>query len=163
MDLDINLSLERAKNELTLAQAMKLLSDNTNIKKDVFKIDENMTFYSGVIEHAYYCIFNSAKAYLVSKGAVLPEQGQHQAVYYKFRKFVQQGTLSKELLEIYEEVKIKAEALLEILEKEEEKRTKYTYKTLSQANKEPAQQSINNAQFFYNHIKQFIEQADRKD
>ncbi|MEK6889330.1 MAG: hypothetical protein AABW80_04455 [Nanoarchaeota archaeon] len=163
MDSDINRSLERAENELVFAKAIKLLSDSEGIKRDVFKIAEKTTFYSGVIEHSYYSIFNSAKAYIIFKKIILPEQGQHQAVYYQFKKLVQQGIISEDLLKMYEEVKVKADVLLEILEKEEEKRTKYTYKILPQANKEPAQQSLNNAQFFYNYIRQFIQQGDKEN
>ena len=51
---------------------------------------------------------------------------------------------------------MKADMLLEILEKEEENRTKFTYKTLAQANKAPADESIKNAEIFLNEIKGLI-------
>jgi len=158
MDSIINLYFERAENELTLAKAIKLLSDNTEIKNERFDIAENMTFYSAVISHAYYAIFYSAKAYLVSKGiAFKSKQGQHQKVHFEFRKLVQKGILSKELLEIYEEAKIKAELLLEILDKEKTKRTEFTYEKLPQANMSPAEDSIENATIFVSNMKAFIQ------
>ncbi|HLC53879.1 MAG TPA: HEPN domain-containing protein [Candidatus Nanoarchaeia archaeon] len=114
------------------------------------------TFYSSAIAHAYYTIFYSARAYLMKKGLKLPEQGQHQAVYFAFRSLVRQGKIAAELLELYEDVKVKAEKLLEILEKEEENRTKFTYKTFAQANKEPANDSLNNAEIFLTEMKGLI-------
>jgi len=57
--------------------------------------------------------------------------------------------------------RIKAEMLLEILDKEEENRTMYTYHKLPQANKEPAQESITNAQFFISHIKAIIKNQNK--
>lgn len=159
MDSKVKPLIERAEHEILTANHLKKVSEDSKLK-ELSNIPSSTTFYSAVIEHAYYAIFNCAKAYLVSKDIELPEQGQHQAVYYKFRKFVQQGILSKELLEIYEEVKIKAKALLEILEKEEKKRTEYTYKTLPQANRLPAEDSIENADFFVRHLRLLIEKEE---
>ena len=51
--------------------------------------------------------------------------------------------------------------LLEILDKEEENRTTYTYHKLPQANKEPAGESITNAQFFISHIKALIKHQNK--
>jgi len=119
----------------------------------IFQIAEEFTFYSAVISHSYYAIFQSAKAYLISKGVAFSEkQGQHQKVYYGFKKYVKNGTIDSELLKIYDTVKVKAKELLEILEKEREERGKSTYETLPQANKEPAENSLANAQKFYSNI-----------
>ncbi|MDO8563991.1 MAG: hypothetical protein Q7R87_03200 [Nanoarchaeota archaeon] len=161
MDSNIKLCIERAENELILARAVKYLSDNSTLKKESFNIGEDITFYSAVISHAYYSIFYSAKAYLISKNESLPEQGQHQAAYYKFKKFVKNGSINTELLNIYEDVKIKAKYLLEILENEEENRTIYTYNKLPQANKEPAEGSLNNARIFFSHMKEIIKGGGR--
>ena len=125
--------------------------------KTLLKIPAAETFYSSAISHAYYTVFYGAKAYIINKGIKLPEQGQHQAVYFAFRKFVRQGSVATELLELYEEVKVKAETLLEIFEKEERSRTKFTYKTLAQANKDPANESIKNAEIFLKQIKGLLE------
>jgi len=114
-------------------------------------------FYSSVITHTYYSIFYSARAYLVFKGIKIPEQGQHQAVYYKFKRFVEEGVMEKELLEIYEDAKIKAEVLLGIFENEKDKRSSFTYKTLAQANVEPAKESIENTIIFLSSIKGVLE------
>ncbi len=153
---NFNLCIERADNELYLARSIQLLSDNSKLKKEYFNLEDSMTFYSAVIAHAYYAIFYSAKAYLISKGINIPEQGQHQYVYYKFKKIIKTGELDKKLLNIYEDAKIKADSLLLIMEDEKEKRNTFTYKTLPQANKGPAEKSIENAQFFIVHIKAIL-------
>lgn len=160
MDSNIKLCIERSENELILAKAIKKLSDNPSLKKENFNIDENTTFYSAVISHAYYSIFYSAKAYLIYKNESLPEQGQHKAVYYKFKKFVKNGSINVDLLNIYDYVRIKAEYLLEILESEEKNRTDYTYNKLPQANKGPAEGSLNNARIFFAHMKEIIKTGE---
>ena len=53
------------------------------------------------------------------------------------------------LLNIYDKEVLKAEALLEILRDELGKRTNFTYKSLPQANKDPASESVTNANKFY--------------
>lgn len=152
MDSPTDLCLKRANNELILASIIQRVSNENPLKKDVFQIDQDLTFYSAVISHAYYAIFNSAKAYLISKGVVFPRQGQHQKAYQEFSKNVKKGVINKELLKMYDEVKIKAEELLGIFEKEREKRGKFTYERLPQANKQPAEESLENAQKFYRQI-----------
>jgi len=77
------------------------------------------------------------------------------------KKLVKLGDLDKELISIYEDAKIKAETLLSILEDEEEKRTQYTYKSLPQANKQPAESSIENTRFFVSHIKAFLNKKEQ--
>jgi uncharacterized protein (UPF0332 family) len=47
---------------------------------------------------------------------------------------------------------IKAEELLGIFKKEKSKRGEFTYQKLPQANKEPARDSINNAETFFKNI-----------
>lgn len=156
MDSEVELSSKRAENELIAAKALFSLSELVEAKK-LLKVSADETFYNSVIEHAYYSIFYCAKAYLMNKGIKFPEQGQHQAVYFAFRKLVREGKVAIELVELYKEVKIKAETLLEILEKVEENRTKFIYKTLAQANKEPADSSIKNAEIFLAQVKSLIE------
>ncbi len=156
MDLEVSLLFERAENELLAAEVLKKLSEEAEAKQ-VLEVPAATTFYSSVINHAYYAIFYSAKAYLTFKGFKLPEQGQHQAVYYEFKRFVQKGDLKKELLDLYDEVKTKAETLLSIIQEERGKREEYTYKTLPQANKEPAENSLKNARLFVSHMRRFSE------
>ncbi len=67
MDSNIEISLERANNELLLARAVHLLSQNAEVKKETFNLPEKITFYSAVISHSYYSIFYGAKAYLKSQ------------------------------------------------------------------------------------------------
>ena len=156
MDLKVNFLIERATNEILAAESLKKISENPEEKENL-NIPENTTFYSSVISHAYYAIFYCAKAYLASLKITLPsEQGQHQQVYHKFKQLVNNGSLEKELLNIYEGIRIKAEELLEILWNEKIKRNTYTYKTLPQANKEPANDSLNNAKIFISHIKALL-------
>lgn len=106
--------------------------------------------------HIQCMVLDSAKSYLIFKKTSLPEQGQHNAVYQIFKRHVKNGELDKELLRIYEDAKVKAEVLLSILEDEEGKRTQYTYKTLPQANREPAEISISNAKLFISYIRRII-------
>jgi len=156
MDLKVNLLMDRAANEIFAAKALKKLSEEEQLKKE-FEFPNSVSFYSSVISHAYYAIFYSAKAYLTSKNIPLKStQGQHQQVYYEFRKLVEKGIIEKELLNIYEEIMGRAEALLDILKTERVKRTNFTYETIPQANKEPAEDSLNNALLFISHIKEFI-------
>ncbi len=157
MDSTIDLSMKRANNELVLATIVHRISQEAQLKKDVFNIAADFTFYSAVIAHSYYAIFHSAKAYLLSRGIALSnKQGQHQKVHYEFKKLVTKGVIDKELLNIYETVKIRADELLDILDKERGKRTEFTYEKLPQANREPAEQSLANARTFVSHITGFI-------
>jgi len=153
MDSEYKISLQRASNELKLAGIIDFISKNPKLQLDTFKIAEPETYYSAVISHSYYAIFYAAKAYLVSKNVhIKSEQGQHQQVYFEFRKAVLKGEIEKELLRIYEEVAIKAEVLLEIFLKEKGKRSEFTYQKLPQANAEPATESLNNASLFFKTI-----------
>jgi uncharacterized protein (UPF0332 family) len=159
MESLVKLYLEKAENELVLAESLFKISSN-NILKEKLEVSSDNTFYSAVITHSYYCIFNSAKAYIISKGVKVSEQGQHQAVYHGFRRFVLQGVADKELLNIYEDLRMKAEALLDIFRNEKEKRTTFTYKTSAQANIEPAKESMDNAGKFFKNINYIIKQND---
>lgn len=157
MDSTIELSLKKADNEIILAKIIQRISNEGNLKKDIFQISESFTFYSSVIEHSYYAIFNNAKAYLMSKGIVFSEkQGQHQKVYYEFRKHVRKGIIDSELLKMYDIVIGRADELLKILEDKRDKRGKVTYEKLPETNKSPAEDSLTNAQKFYQHIYTFI-------
>jgi uncharacterized protein (UPF0332 family) len=159
MDSKVRLLMDRASNEIFAAQALKKLSEENLLKKE-FELSPDVSFYSSVINHSYYAIFYCAKAYLTAKNIYIKStQGQHQQVYYEFRKLVEKGIIEKELLRIYEEVKGRAESLLEILKTERAKRTSFTYETIPQANKQPAEDSLNNALIFISHIKEFL----RKD
>jgi len=68
MDSNIKLLLERAENELDLAKVIFTTTEDKSIQTGVFHLSKIQTFYSSVISHSYYCIFYSAKAYLLMKG-----------------------------------------------------------------------------------------------
>ncbi len=53
---------------------------------------------------------------------------------------------------MYEEILIKADTLLHIFKHEKNKRGKFTYRKLPQANLNPAQESLDNALNFFKHI-----------
>ncbi|MEK6918364.1 MAG: HEPN domain-containing protein [Nanoarchaeota archaeon] len=151
MDSLNTLYFQRSENELRLAQTIFRISEDKEIKSALNLGD--MTFYSAVISHSYYSIFYSAIAYLLSKNIKISEkQGSHQKVFFEFKKLVEKGIIDSELLVIYEEVKIKAESLLVILKEERKKRTDFTYEKIPQANKDPAQTSLNNANNFFKYI-----------
>jgi len=120
MDSKVSLLLQRADNEILAGRSLKKLSEDE--KETIsFELPQGTTFYSAVISHSYYAIFYSTKAYLISKNINLKStQGQHQQVYFKFKKHVRDGIIEEELLKIYEEVKIKAEVLLDIIKNERE-------------------------------------------
>ena len=73
----------------------------------------------------------------------------HKKTFEGFKKFVNEGVVSEELLKIYEDVLIKAETLLGIFKSEKKKRGEFTYQKIAQANREPANQSLENAKTFF--------------
>jgi len=157
MDSMVRIYLSRALNELSQAKLLFTIS-NDDEKKQEFQIEEEMTFYSGAISHAYYSIFYSAKAILLTKEIKTTAPQVHKKTYEAFKEyFVDSGIIDAELLEIYEDIIVKADELLQIFKDEKWKRGHYTYKTIPQANKEPAEQSINNASKFIKNIKSIAE------
>lgn len=151
MGSEYKIYLERAENELNLALIIKKISDNKKLQIEIFNLKED-TYYSAVITHCYYCIFYSAKAYLFLKGIKTSAPEEHKKTFEEFAKFVKQGIIDVELLKIYQNIMIKAETLLHIFELEKTKRGKFTYKTIPQANKEPAEESIKNAKLFFSNV-----------
>ena len=125
------------------------LNPNTQTKFNVTKVD---TYFSSVISHAYYAIFYSAKAYLLKKGIKTKVPNEHKKNFKEFKKLVKEGIVDKELLEIYEDIIIKAETLLGIFKDEKKNRGEFTYQKLAQANKEPAIKSLDNSRIFFKHI-----------
>ena len=148
----IILYLERAENELELATIILRISDDAKLRKDVFNLGSNFTFYSAVISHSYYSIFYAAKAYLMSKGIKIESPEEHRKTYDEFKSLVNEGILDVELLRIYEQVIIRADTLLEIFRIEKKKRGSFTYQKIAQANKDPAKNSLDNARIFFRNI-----------
>src|SRR3989344_2050917 len=134
MDSENNkiLYLDRARNELDLAKAIFKLS-TTNLKLE-FELKEDSTFFSNVISISYYCVFYSAKAFLLSKGIKTKMPDEHKKTLEEFEKLTNSGIIDRELLEIYKEAMVRADELLGIFKLEKGKRGKFTYKKLPQAN-----------------------------
>jgi len=157
MDSEVKLLLDRADNELLAARTLKKLSEDDKLKIDL-TIPSKTTFYSSVISHSYYSIFYSARASLLSVGIKIPAPSVHKKAYNEFKKaFVDNGKLDKHLLEVYETMLIRAEDLLQIMKDEKSKRGRFTYKTYPQANKDPAEDSINNAFLFFSSISKILQ------
>ncbi len=156
MDSMVNTLLERADNEIVAAEKLKLLSEDKSAK-EFFRVPKKMTFYSSVISHSYYAIFYAAKAMLLTKNIRTSSPEIHKKTFEEFRKnFVETGILDMKLLEIYRKLIIRADDLLKIFDDEKWKRGNFTYKTIPQANKEPAEDSMKNAKMFVSNISKVI-------
>ena len=151
MDSIFNLYLQRAENELNLSIIILKISDDKELQLSVFGMKED-TYYSAAISHAYYSIFYAAKAYLLAKGIRTQAPEEHKKTFDEFSKFVEEGVIDVELLKIYRNMLIRADTLLHIFELEKGKRSAFTYRRIPQANREPAIESIDNAQSFFKHI-----------
>lgn len=157
MDSMIRIYLERAKNEILASKSLKMLSENAEAKKE-FDIPPDTTFYSSVISHSYYAIFYAAKALLLLKGIKTSSPEIHKKTYEEFKKeFVDTGILDVKLLEIYKEMIVRADTLLEIFKEEKGKRGHFTYATIPQANISPAEESLKNAKFFVANVEKVID------
>lgn len=151
MDSTFKRYVLRAKNELNLSLMIMRISEDSDMQIDLFNMPKD-TYYSAVISHAYYCIFYMAKAYLLTKEVQTEAPEEHKKTFVAFGELAQQGIIDVELLKIYEKMLVRAETLLSIFALEKGKRGRFTYHTLSQANREPAQESIGNAQTFFRHL-----------
>ncbi len=156
MDSEYKIYMSRAQNELNLSIMIMKISEDENLQRDVFGMPSD-TYFSAVITHSYYCIFYSAKAYLLSKGIKTGAPEEHRKTYDEMKKLVEKGIIDVELLRIYEGMMVRADTLLKIFEVEKGKRGKFTYRTLPQANREPAQQSVKHSGMFFKHIHSLLE------
>ena len=157
MDSMVRLYIHRAENEIVVAEKVKEMSDHDDIR-EFMQIPRDMTFYSAVISHSYYSIFYTAKAILLTKGIKTDSPEVHKKTLDAFKEhFVDTGILDVKLLEIYKKMVVRADELLQIFKEERKKRGDFTYKTLSQANQEPAEDSIKNAKTFVSNIRKISE------
>ena len=157
MDSMVRIFLDRANNEIFAAESLKKLSEGERQKIE-FNLPENVTFYSSVISHAYYSIFYASKALLLLKNIKTSSPEIHRKTLEEFDKnFVKTGILDVKLLQIYQKMIIRADDLLEIFAEEKGKRGRFTYNTIPQANKEPAEDSLKNAKIFLANITKVIE------
>src|SRR3989344_2451760 len=115
MNARSNLYIQRAENELMAAHVLFDTSANEKIQKEQFKLEKEFTFYSSVIGHAYYSIFNGAKALLAQEGIETSAPEVHKKTLEAFeRHLVKTGKLDVELLKMYKSMVVKAEELLGI-------------------------------------------------
>ena len=157
MDSMVKLYIHRAENEIVVAEKVKEMSDYDDVR-EFMKIGKDMIFYSAVISHSYYSIFYAAKALLLTKGIRTDSPEVHKKTLDTFKEhFVDTGILDVKLLEIYKKMIVRADELLQIFKEEKKKRGDFTYKTLPQANQEPAVDSIKNAKTFVSNIKKISE------
>ena len=156
MDLEVKLYAGRAENELRLANALFNLSKNSNAKTELGANDDD-TFYSAAISHAYYSIFYVAKALLLTKNIRTRPPEVHKKTYDEFKRhFVDTGVLDVELLKIYQTMIVRADEPLSLFRTERKKRGHFTYQTLSQANIPYAEESVGNARKFPENIEEII-------
>lgn len=157
MSDEAELYLQRAENELVAAQILVDISSNPTLQKEQFKLEKEFTFYSTVIGHSYYSIFYSAKSILIKNGIKTEAPEVHKKTLEAFERYlVSTGKLDLELLKIYQKMVVRADALLGIFSMEKRKRGEFTYQKLPQANKEPAEESLNNALFFFKNINKIL-------
>lgn len=106
-----------------------------------------------MISHSYYCIFFSAKAILAEEDIETAAPEVHKKTIEAFENsLVKTGKLDTQLLTIYKKMMIRADELLGIFSKEKKKRGEFTYQKLPQANRDPAQESFDNASLFFKNI-----------
>lgn len=151
------LYIVRAENEIAAAQILFEASKSPDMQKKVFGLNKDFTFYSAVISHSYYSIFFSAKAVLAKEGIRTYSPNIHLKTLNAFDEaLVKTGKLDVELLKIYRQMVLRADELLGIFAAEKEKRGRFTYRTIAQANLEPAMESMKNALFFFKHITKVV-------
>ena len=122
MDSEVKIFLSRAENELRLAKALFILSKEDSIKINLGANNED-TFYSAAISHAYYAIFYSTKALLLTRKIKTTSPNIHMETLSEFKKnFVDTGILDLELLKIYNKMILRADELLGLFIVEKRKR-----------------------------------------
>jgi len=156
MDSLAKLYLKRAEDEFLMSGNDMRISIEPALK-DILGILHEKTFFSSVITHAYYSIFYSAKAYLLTKGISTRPPEEHKKTYEAFAEFVNKGVIDRELLLIYEDAMVKAETLLEIFFGEKRKRGRFTYNIRSEANLPYARESVDNAKKFASSLRAIID------
>jgi uncharacterized protein (UPF0332 family) len=152
----IEIYLDRANNEIMVAESLKRLSEKEKDKEN-FGLPDDVSFYSSVISHSYYAIFYSTKALLLTKNIEIKSPEIHKKTFNEFKNsFVDTNELDVTFLKIYKKMIVRADELLEIFKDEKWKRGHFTYQTISQANKEPAEDSIKKSKFFVSNIMKVI-------
>jgi uncharacterized protein (UPF0332 family) len=152
----IEIYLDRSTNELMIAESLKRLSERYE-DKEKFNLPEDVSFYSAVISHSYYAIFYVTKALLLTKNIDTKAPEVHKKTFEEFKKnFVDTNELDINFLKIYKKMIVRADELLQIFKDEKWKRGHFTYQTIPQANKEPADDSLKNAKFFVSNMMKVV-------
>src|SRR3989338_4259896 len=156
MDSEVKLQLEKAEHEFRLAYALFKLSADAKLKAEI-ETNPDDTFYSAVISHCYYSLFYATEAILLTKGIKTKLPDIHKKTFEEFKKnLVDTGELDAELPKIYKGLTVRADELLGLFAYEKWKRGHFTYKTVAQANIEPAKESLAGAKKFVSNIKLVI-------
>ena len=154
----IEVYLDRASNEIMAADSLKRLSEKEEDKLS-FDLPDDISFYSSVISHSYYAIFYATKALLLIKKIVTKSPEVHKKTFEEFKNnFVDTKELDVCFLRIYKKIIVRADTLLELFKDAKWKRGHFTYQTISQANKEPAEDSLKNSKFFVSNIMKIIKE-----
>ncbi len=153
MEILTEIYLSRAESEIVAARILLEISDKEELQKEEFSLEKRFTFYSNVISSSYYAIFYSAKAILNEEGVKTDSPNVHIKTLEAFEsRLVRSGKLDVELLRLYKRAVVQADELMGIYSQEKVKRGTFTYKSVPQANLEPARESLNHASFFFKHI-----------
>lgn len=97
---------------------------------------------------------------MLTKGIKTSPPEIHKKTLDEFKiNFVDTGILDFKLLEIYKKMVIRAYQLLEIFKDEKWKRGNFTYNTIPQSNREPAEDSLKNAKVFVSNISKVIKKV----
>ena len=157
----IEVYLDRSNNEIMIAESLKRLTEQEGDKEN-FDLPEGISFYSAVISHSYYAIFYAAKALLLTKKIDTKAPEVHKKTFEEFKKnFVDTNELDINFLKIYRKMIVRADELLQIFKDEKWKRGHFTYQTIPQANKEPAEDSLKNAKFFVSNIMKVVKETKK--
>ncbi|MBU2639451.1 MAG: hypothetical protein KKG75_01950 [Nanoarchaeota archaeon] len=124
--------------------------------KELLGYSKDISFYDWVIVCSYYSIFHSTQALLGTKRIKINNRLHYATLIAFAKQFIINKELEEELFLIYEDAEEKARELLEIFEKEKEKRGKFQYHRLSRSNIEPAKKSIENAKMFLDSIEKVL-------
>ncbi len=151
------LYIQRSETEQITAEILQEISQNEQLQQESFKLEKQFTFYNAVITHSYYAIFYAAKAILAKEKIKTTAPEVHKKTFLEFEKnLIKTGKLDLELLKIYKKTIVRAQELLGIFQTEKTKRGRFTYQKLPHANKQPAQESLENAQKFFKNINKII-------
>ncbi len=103
-------------------------------------------------------IYSAATAILLTRGIRIHPPDIPKKTLDSFKKhLVDSGFLDVELLGIYKRMIIRAAELLGLFQQEKLKRGNFVYRTIPQANIQPAKESIEHAQTFVRHVVSVLE------